>query len=139
MQAYFVKSGRYTAGVATRYYPSTVLTAKGDHQGLATGFTIGMRFHSAPVIRLADAKPLQLGHCARADGAWRILAFADPGGRLLRELMSYLDESPSSPIRRCTPASADIDSVIDVRAVFQEGHRQVAVDALPSMLLPRKG
>jgi phenol 2-monooxygenase (NADPH) len=139
LQAYFVKSGRYTAGVATRYGPSTVLTARSDHQGLATGFTIGMRFHSAPVIRLADAKPLQLGHGARADGAWRIYAFADPGGRLLRGLMSYLDESPRSPIRRCTPASADIDSVIDVRAVFQEGHRQVAVDALPSMLLPRKG
>ena len=36
-----------------------------------------MRFHSAPVIRLADAKPMQLGHVARADGAWRVYVFAD--------------------------------------------------------------
>ncbi len=38
---------------------------------------IGMRFHSAPVIRLADAKPLQLGHALEADGRWRVLLFAD--------------------------------------------------------------
>ena len=81
LQAYFVKSGRYTAGVATHYPPATVLTAEATHQALAKGFTIGMRFHSAPVVRLADAKPVQLGHVARADGAWRIYAFADASGR----------------------------------------------------------
>ena len=86
LQAYFVKSGRYTAGVATHYPPATVLTAEATHQDLAKGFTIGMRFHSAPVVRLADAKPMQLGHAARADGAWRIYAFADASGQRLREL-----------------------------------------------------
>jgi len=49
LQAYFVKSGRYTAGVATHYAPTTVLTAEATHQALAKGFTIGMRLHSAPV------------------------------------------------------------------------------------------
>ena len=29
--------------------------------------------------------------------------------------------------------------MIDVRAIFQQRHRDVAVDALPSVLLPRKG
>ena len=77
LQAYFVKSLRYTAGVATRYAPATVLTGQATHQHLAKGFSIGMRFHSAPVVRVADAKPMQLGHVARADGAWRIYAFAD--------------------------------------------------------------
>ena len=37
LQAYFVKSGRYTAGVATHYAPTTVLTAKATHQDLAKG------------------------------------------------------------------------------------------------------
>ena len=50
-------SGRYTAGVATHYPPATVLTAAATHQALAEGYPIGMRFHSAPVVRLADAKP----------------------------------------------------------------------------------
>ena len=139
LQAYFVKSGRYTAGVATHYAPTTVLTAEPAHQDLAKGFTIGMRFHSAPVVRLADAKPVHLGHAARADGAWRLYAFADASGKRLRELAAFLAESPNSPIRRFTPSGADSDSVIDVRAVFQQGHRDLKVDELPSILLPRKG
>ena len=139
LQAYFVKSGRYTAGVATHYPPATVLTAEATHQNLAKGFTIGMRFHSAPVVRLADAKPVHLGHAARADGAWRIYAFGDASGQRLRKLADFLAESPNSPIRRFTPAGANIDSVIDVRAVFQQGHRDLKVEELPSILLPRKG
>jgi phenol 2-monooxygenase len=139
LQAYFVRSGRYTAGVATQYPPATYLTAEARHQHLAQGFTIGMRFHSAPVVRLADAKPMHLGHVARADGAWRLYAFADASGERLRALMDFLGGSARSPIRSFTPQGADVDSVIDVRAVFQQGHRELKVDALPSMLLPRKG
>ncbi len=143
LQAYFVKSGRYTAGVSTHYgarhAPPTVLTAAATHQALATGFTIGMRFHSAPVLRLADAKPMQLGHAARADGAWRIYAFADASGQQLRALASFLADAPKSPVRRFTPQGADIDSVIDLRAVFQQGHRELNVEELPALLLPRKG
>lgn len=139
LEAYFVKSLRYTAGVATRYAPATVLTSQGTHQDRAKGFSIGMRFHSAPVVRVADAKPMQLGHVARADGAWRVYVFADASGQRLRKLADFLAESPNSPIRRFTPAGENIDSVIDVRAVFQQGHRDLKVEELPSILLPRKG
>ena len=48
-------------------------------------------------------------------------------------------ESPNSPIRRFTPTGADTDSVIDVRAIFQQGHLELKLEALPSILLPRKG
>jgi phenol 2-monooxygenase len=143
LQAYFVRSLRYTAGVATRYAPSS-LTGAASHQRLAVGFTIGMRFHSAPVLRLADAKPLHLGHVARADGRWRLYAFADaapprePASRL-RALCEHLAHSVESPVRRYTPAGADLDSVFDVRAVFQQHHRDLAVADLPALLVPRKG
>jgi phenol 2-monooxygenase len=70
-QRYFVAQGRFTAGVATRYSQS-MLTAEATFQHLAQGFPVGRRFHSAPVVRLADAKPIHLGHVARADGAWRV-------------------------------------------------------------------
>ncbi|HEU4363344.1 MAG TPA: FAD-dependent monooxygenase, partial [Mycobacterium sp.] len=73
---YFAAQGRFTAGVATRYAPS-MITAGPAYQHLATGFPVGMRFHSAPVVRLADAQQVHLGHAARADGAWRIYIFAD--------------------------------------------------------------
>ena len=139
LQAYFVKSGRYTAGVATHYPASTALIAEATHQRLATGFTIGTRFHSAIVTRLADAKPVHLGHAARADAAWRIYAFADAGAQRLDRLAEFLAQSPESPIRRFTPNEADIDSVIDVRAVYQQSHRDLELDRLPPLLLPRKG
>ena len=139
LQASFVEAGRYTAGVATHYPPDASLTAPSAHQDLAKGFTVGMRFHSAPVVRLADAKPMHLGHVARADAAWRIYAFADASAERLRALAAFLAESPQSPICRVTPKGADIDSVIDFRAVFQQGHRDLKVEELPSMLLPRKG
>jgi phenol 2-monooxygenase len=103
-----------------------------------------MRFHSAPVIRLADAKPVHLGHAARADGRWRLYAFADsarpgdPASRL-RALCEHLEHSLDSPVRRHTPAGDDLDGVLDVRAVFQQPHRDLALADLPSLLLPRKG
>jgi phenol 2-monooxygenase (NADPH) len=40
---------------------------------------------------------------------------------------------------RYTAATADIDSVIDVRAVFQQGHQDIAIETMPALLLPRKG
>jgi phenol 2-monooxygenase (NADPH) len=143
LQEYFVRSGRYTAGVATRY-SAPPLTGPPTHQSLAEGFTIGMRFHSAPVICLADAKPVHLGHVARADGRWRLYAFADaprPGDSAsrLRALCEHLEHSPESPLRRYTPAATDPDSVLDVRVVFQQGHRELALAELPPLLLPRKG
>ena len=133
-QRYFVAQGRFTAGVATRYAPS-MITAEATHQHLAEGFPVGMRFHSAPVLRLADAKPVELGHVARADGAWRVYVFADAEGTRVRALCELLEPV----VGRFTPADADPDAVIDLRAVFQQAHRELDVDALPPALLPRKG
>ena len=137
LQAYFVQHGRYTAGVATRYAPS-LLTGGSDLQTLARGFEVGTRFHSAPVVRLADAKPMELIETMEADGRFRLIAFADRGEKLAA-LCEFLARSPQSPLRRHTPAGADIDSVIDLRAVFQRGHREMAWESLPDLLWPAKG
>jgi phenol 2-monooxygenase (NADPH) len=141
-QHYFSAQGRFTAGVATRYAPS-MITAEAMSPHLAEGFPVGMRFHSAPVIRLADAKPVHLGHVARADGAWRLYVFAgrkDPAdaNSPFRELCQFL-ESDVSPLKRFTPVGAEPDSVIDVRAIYQQGHRDLAMDMMPSVLRPKKG
>ena len=142
-QNYFIRSGRYTAGTATHYGPS-LLTGESAHQRLAEGFVIGTRFHSAPVTRLADAKPVHLGHVGKADGRFRIYAFAGKGdpaasGSAIRKLCDFLAQSPDSPIRKYTRPDEDIDAVIDVRAVFQQAHRELALEAMPDLLLPRKG
>ena len=143
VQKYFVQHGRYTAGTATRYKPS-ILTAGAAHQHLASGFVAGTRFHSAPVVRLADALPMRLGDTTKADGRWRLFVFADRGNPAahdsrIRQLCDFLAGSAQSPVRRFTPGGADIDCVIDVRAVFQQAHRTLDLAAMPPLLLPRKG
>ena len=142
-QKYFEQHGRFTAGVGTHYAPS-LLTGQASHQALASGFTVGMRFHSAPVVRVSDAKPVQLGHCGKADGRWRLYAFAgqndlaQPESGLLA-LCRFLEGDAASPLRRFTPAGQDIDSIFDLRAVFPQAYTEVALETLPALLLPSKG
>ena len=142
-QRYFIQNGRYTAGMSVKYEPS-MLIGGAEWQVLATGFEIGTRFHSAPVIRLADARPMELGHTIKADNRWRIFAFCpnetpSEDDSSISCLCKFLDQSPNSPIRKYTRTGRDIDSLIDVRAVFQMGHRDIAIDAMPEFLRPRKG
>ncbi|MFZ4288793.1 FAD-binding monooxygenase [Variovorax sp. HJSM1_2] len=145
LQKYFVQHGRFTAGMGTRYRPSAIC-ADGGAQHLATGFEIGTRFHSAPVVRVFDAKPMELGHVGKADGRWRIYAFGATAARPahvaetgIAALCQFLQESAESPIRRYTPAHQDIDAVFDVRAVFQQAHQEIDYGALPTLLRPAKG
>ena len=142
-QKYFERHGRFTAGMGTHYRPSSI---RGDdvHQSLATGFVIGTRFHSAPVVRITDARPLQLGHAGKADGRWRLYAFGgstDHGQAHsgVHALCKFLQDSVHSPLRKYTGPADDIDSVFDVRAIFQQSHRDLAIEAMPALLLPAKG
>jgi hypothetical protein len=111
---------------------------------LAGGFPIGMRFHSAPVVRVADARPMHLGQVHEADGRWRLYAFADRSDPAdaeapLNRLCTFLADSPDSPIRRHTPVGADVDAVFDLRAVFQQHHHHHDVERVHPLLLPVKG
>lgn len=142
-QKYFIEHGRYTAGLSVTYAPS-VLTGRDDWQHLAPGFEIGSRFHSAPVIRLVDAKPMQLGHVVEADARWRLFAFAgagDAGGPEgdIGALCAFLGKGSDPLLRRYTPRDADQDSVIDVRAVFPHYHRDLEIGTMPEVLRPAKG
>ncbi len=146
VQKYFVQHGRYTAGTATRYQRarSNLLTGESTHQHLAEGFQIGTRFHSAPVIRVGDGKQVQLGTTLLADGRWRLMVFAGADDRAdstsaVVKLCGHLSESADSPLKRFTPAGADVDAVFDVRAVFQQSHHSLAVTAMPELLFPPKG
>ncbi|MGK0741412.1 FAD-dependent monooxygenase [Leucobacter sp. Z1108] len=138
MRDQFARQGRYTAGMATKYTPSA-LTGDDTHQALAAGFEIGTRFHSAPVVRVADAKRMELGHAHRADGRWRIYAFGDNDGTALLEFARWLSESPDAPTQRFRAADEDIDSVIDVHAIFRSGHHEVDLREVPEILLPHSG
>ncbi len=143
LQKYMVRHDGYVSGTKSKYGPS-IISAAPTHQHLARGFEIGKRFHSVPVVRLADARPVHLGHVIAADGRWRLVAFAseeDPAGRTPRihKLADFLEKSVDSPVRKYTPAGRDIDTVIDVLAIFQQGYRELAIETLPAFLWPPKG
>lgn len=140
MQAEFARQGRYTAGLATVYSPSA-LTDGAASQALAAGFPVGERFHSAPVVRVADAKPVELGHTHTADGRWRLYAFADAGAGApeLLALAQWLGSDPASLLQRLSREGDDVDAVIDVHAVFRGDHHDVDLGSLPEILVPRTG
>jgi len=164
-QQYFVRHGRYTAGTSIQYHTS-IICADTAFQYLATGFDIGTRFHSAMVTRVADAKPVQLGHVVEADGRWRLMVFDGPGEKIsesipgmaalqhhavellslsqsLIEWATFMVKSAYSPLIRYGFANADIDANIDCRFIIQAPHQQFTVESLPesvrSLLQPSKG
>lgn len=139
----FVRNLPFTCGL-TVHYPPSALTGEATHQHLATGFTVGMRLHSAPVLRLADARPLHLGHCIEADARFRLFIFAPAGdtgapGGPVAGLCAWLQGDPGSPLRRHTAPGEDIDAVIDTRAVFQPAVQALDFNALPALLRPAVG
>ncbi|PPK94578.1 phenol 2-monooxygenase [Kineococcus xinjiangensis] len=141
LERYYVRTTETLAGMATRYAPSLVVDEP-VHQDLAAGFPVGMRFKSAPVVRVCDGNPVHLGHQARADGRWRLYAFADaaaPGrASAVDELARWLTGAPDSPVA-ATPAGADPDAWFDVKVVYQQAHAEVDISAVPQLFTPRVG
>jgi phenol 2-monooxygenase len=139
----FVNNLPFTCGL-TIQYERGVLTGAPTHQHLAPQFEIGKRFHSAPVLRLADAMPIHLGHCIEADARFRLFVFAPaddaggPGGAVAT-LCRWLELDPASPLRRHAAPGEGVDAVIDTRAVFQQGPGALDHAAMPSLLRPRVG
>jgi len=142
VQRQFITNLDFTAGMATNY-DAGPLTGDNTHLHLATGYEPGRRFHSAEVVRLSDAKRLHLGHVHRADGRWRLYAFADavdprnPASRLSK-LMDFL-ASPNSPVAAYTPKGWDADAVFDVRAILQQRHLELDWVEMHEFLKPKAG
>ena len=139
----FKENLEFTGGTAVKYDHSYLFAAS-SYQTLARGLEVGRRFHSAPVVRLADAKQMQLGHVAEADARWRIYAFASKNdgsqaGSAIHALADLLETHPNSPIVKHTRKGEDIDAVIDVRAVFQQTFEQLAYEHMPSLFKPKTG
>jgi phenol 2-monooxygenase len=133
----------FTGGTAVKY-DTSYLFALSAHQALAKGEEIGRRFHSAPVVRLSDAKQMQLGHIAQADARWRIYAFAGAGdvgqaGAPMAQLADWLETHPNSPVVKHTRGGEDIDAIIDVRAIFQPTFDQLNYGDMPSLFKPHTG
>ncbi|MBA4502693.1 FAD-dependent monooxygenase [Marinobacterium marinum] len=141
IEKFIARQNGFIAGTSIGYDASCIVTGQA-HQALATGCPIGQRFHSAEALRLADGCPMHLGHLLKADGRWRIFVFGNrqnplDGDSDVRKLIAFLGSDEASPVKKYTPSGADIDSVIDVYAVFQQ--QGLAIEEMPDYLWPAKG
>ena len=140
LEDFYVRTIEFPAGFMTQYGPSLVVGGTA-HQDLAAGFPIGKRFKSAPVTRVCDGNPLQLGHLARADGRWRIYVFAPAAPRgdgPLAAFAEWLTDAPDSP-RAASPAGADANAWFDVKVVYPRPHVEVDITTVPDVFRPRVG
>jgi phenol 2-monooxygenase len=145
LEDFYVRTAEFPAGFMTEYSPSMIV-AEAAHQNLATGFPVGKRFKSAPVVRVCDTNPVQLGHQATADGRWRIYVFADgaaPGQQSAApspttDLAAWLANAPDSPLA-ATPEGADADAWFDVKVIYQQDHTGIDIGAVPAVFKPEVG
>ncbi|WP_459385534.1 FAD-binding monooxygenase [Arthrobacter humicola] len=145
LEDFYVRTAEFPAGFMTEYSPSMVV-AEATHQQLATGFPVGKRFKSAPVLRVCDTNPVQLGHQATADGRWRIYVFADqtaPGQQAgapspAADLAAWLATAPDSPLA-ATPAGSDRDAWFDVKVIYQQDHTGIDIGNVPAVFKPEVG
>jgi phenol 2-monooxygenase len=145
LENFYVSTAEFPAGFMTEYAPS-MLIAPADHQHLATGFPVGKRFKSAPVVRVGDTNPMHLGHHATADGRWRIYVFADralpSGGKqapsATDQFAEWIANSPDSPLA-ATPSGADPDAWFDGKVIYQQAHSDLDIGAVPAVFKPQVG
>ncbi|WP_295824476.1 FAD-dependent monooxygenase [uncultured Microbacterium sp.] len=132
LATYYLATAEFPSGFGTHYAPSRIVAGDAA-QELASGFPVGKRFQSVEVVRVCDGNAVHLGHHAKADGRWRIYAFADADGSALREWAGVV----RSIVERFTPEGADLDAVFDVKAIFP-GRWEDVVD-VPALFRPRSG
>jgi len=140
---YFIRSGRYTAGLTSRYEDSELTSSAKSRERLATNVTVGMRFPSAQVVRFCDAKAMQLARALQADGRFRIIVF---GGDIrkpqckksLDSLAAYLS-SEESPIYQYTKPEEDVDSVIEPILVLSGERVKMEQEMIPDVFWPVTG
>lgn len=134
LEEFYVRTAEFPFGFATQY-PTGLLIGGHEHQDLATGFPIGKRFKSAPVIRVCDATPQHLGHLHRADGRWRIYVFANGAASgaegAVADWAEWLANDPESPVLAHTPEGKDKNAYFDVKVIYQQPYTDVDLMAAP--------
>ncbi|MFY9262087.1 MAG: 3-hydroxybenzoate 4-monooxygenase [Actinomycetaceae bacterium] len=143
IENFYVRTWEFPAGFRTQY-PPALLVASDAKQELATGYPLGKRFKSYRVMRRSDAHDLGLGHLHEADGRWRIYVFADEPNAAaqdskLRAFGDWLGNDPNSPVVRHTREGDDINSVFDVKVIYQQPHREFELGDAPEIFRPRVG
>ncbi|KAF5594958.1 phenol 2-monooxygenase [Fusarium pseudocircinatum] len=133
----FVETGRYTAGMATKYKPSVLTSLDESDNSIASGLTVGMRFPSAPVVRLSDTKPMQLNKTLAADGRWHVLTFCS--GDFATKGLHDVAKEFVNLMKMFTPTGAPADKVFSHTLLIKAERKTIEIDQLPGVFFPHTG
>jgi phenol 2-monooxygenase len=134
LATYYLATAEFPSGFMTQYPPSMIISGA-SRQELAGGFPLGKRFKSAQVTRVSDGNAEHLGHHAKADGRWRVYAFADRDGSKLASWAAAAEPL----LAKYTPADGDSDAVFDVIAIYQQRHDELEFHDAPALFRPQTG
>ena len=134
LATYYLATAEFPSGFMTQYGASAIVDG-GRHQGLAAGFPLGKRFKSVEVTRVCDGNAVHLGHHAKADGRWRVYAFADRDGLAV----ATWAQSVAPVLAKFTPSDADVDAVFDAKVIYQQQYDTIEVTSAPELFLPKTG
>ncbi|KAI1268605.1 thioredoxin-like protein [Xylariaceae sp. FL1019] len=108
--------------------------------GRYTNLTVGMRFPSAQVVRVCDARHRPLTTALPADSRWHIVIFGgDVGEEAKRLRLHKLASDLEIMISRFTPPETDPDSVLNTVLVLSSKRSDVALDDIPQCFTPVTG
>lgn len=144
---YFEKGNEFASGTTVDYQRSMLEVkprlefAEGDeapkfYSKLAKNTPIGRRFDSARVINQSDARSWYINDRMLSDGRWRVLYFAgdvknnDILYKFMNKFGEYLAQNDTF-VKRYTPATTQVDSIIQVYLVHSSPRRSIEWDEFP--------
>ncbi|KAF2091685.1 phenol hydroxylase [Saccharata proteae CBS 121410] len=160
----FVKGNEFASGLSVDYGASMLVAKDGSSveqgdgtdvgaassasgkqvvgkQQLCSNIRLGMRFPSFKVLNQSDARPWHFQERLLSDGRFRIILFAGNVSSATQKervdsFCATLD-APKSFIRRITPPTAKIDSVVDILTLHSAKRTDVELlRDFPSILHP---
>ena len=146
LQGVYLRNMVYTTGILIRYPSSELVsTSSGSFKALKAGtwqdgLTPGMRLPDFQILNQSDAVPTRIHKVMKADGRFRVLVFT---GDLTQEAqiarIHTLAEdlaSKKSFVNLYKPASAEIDSRIEIITIHASPRTKVELLELPEVLHP---
>ncbi|KAJ6469125.1 FAD binding domain-containing protein [Mycena vitilis] len=143
-RALWVRMGKWTSGTGIKYEPSLIVASSSPAKTeLAQNIIIGSHFESHVVVCYADAHAIQFADRLVSNGRWRLIIFAGNMGspnqsQRFNDLCDRLMNAQESPIKKYTPPSADLNSVIEVLTLTSSPRSALAYSAFPELARPFK-
>ncbi|KAH7127816.1 FAD binding domain-containing protein [Dactylonectria estremocensis] len=133
----FVKAGRNTAGLATKYGPSMPTRPTNDSSQIALKLIVGMRFPSSLVVRVYDSRPVHLSRGLPSDGRWHWVVFTgDVASNGAKARLDQLAADVAQITGRYAPEAVRSDGIINAILVlsFQSGPD---IETPPELFTPK--